>query len=114
MPGATIGHRAVVLRAFLRYFVGTTILKIIEIFNMQFYFKLTAGGLMQSWRTLATTLKSWYDEIGGMVQSSGVLHADETGWRINGKTHWLWAFTTQNATYYVIDKSRASPVVLRF
>jgi hypothetical protein len=33
---------------------------------------------------------------------------------LNGKTHWLWAFSTQHATYYVIDRSRASSVVLRF
>jgi transposase len=114
MPGATIGHRAVVLSAFLHYFVGVPILKIITIFNIQFFFKLTAGGLSQCWRKLATTLKPWHDEIGEMIKSSGVMHADETGWRINGKTHWLWAFSTQNATYYMIDRSRASPVVLRF
>ena len=48
-----------------------------------------------------------------MVKASGVMHADETGWRINGQTHWLWAFSTQYATYDMIDKSRASPVVLR-
>jgi transposase len=114
MPGATIGHRAVVLSAFLHYFVGVPILKIITIFNIQFFFKLTAGGLSQCWQKLAAVLKPWYDEIGEMIKSSGVMHADETGWRINGKTHWLWAFTTQHATYYIIDRSRASPVVLRF
>jgi transposase-like protein len=43
-----------------------------------------------------------------------VLHADETGWRVNGKTYWMWCFTNQDTTYYVIDKSRGSPVVKRF
>ncbi|MDR2440978.1 MAG: IS66 family transposase [Planctomycetaceae bacterium] len=56
----------------------------------------------------------WYDEIGDLLRHSAVLHADETGWRVNGKTYWLWCFTTQDATYFVIDRSRASPVVLRF
>jgi len=60
------------------------------------------------------TLKPWYEEIGEMIKNSGVLHADETGWRVNGQTFWLWAFTTKEATYYVINKSRASPVVLKF
>jgi hypothetical protein len=114
MPGAAIGHRAVVLSAFLHYFVGIPILKIITIFNIQFFFKLTAGGLLHCWQKLATTLKPWHEEIGEMIKKSGVLHADETGWRVNGKTFWLWAFTTKNGTYYVINKSRASPVVLKF
>jgi len=114
MPGAIIGHRTVVLSAFLHYFIGTTISQIVEIFNTQFYFKVSQGGLIQFWHRLASALKGWYDEIGEMVKKSGVLHADETGWRVNGETFWLWAFTTKNATYYIINKSRASPVVLQF
>jgi transposase len=114
MPGAQIGHRVVVLSAFLHYLIGTTIAKIVEIFGMQFWFKLTPGGLVQLWHRLALTLKPWYDEIGEMVKACGVLHADETGWRVNGKTYWLWVFTTQTATYYLIDQSRASRVVLEF
>ena len=114
MPGATIGHRVVVLSAFLHYFVGVTISKIIEIFATQFYFKVSAGGLVNLWHKLATVLAPWYDEIGEMVKDFGVLHADETGWRVNGKTFWLWVFATKNATYYIINQSRASPVVLNF
>lgn len=114
MPGATIGHRTVVLSAFLHYLVGTTISQIVDIFNTQFYFKLTPGGLVHAWHNLAAVLKGWYEQIRESAKHSAVLHADETGWRVNGKTHWLWCFTTQNETYYVIDKSRGSPVVKRF
>jgi hypothetical protein len=41
-------------------------------------------------------------------------HADETGWRINGLLGWLWCFTTPAATLFAIERSRASPVVLKF
>jgi hypothetical protein len=81
MPSATIGHRTVVLSAFLHDFVGIPISKIITIFNIQFFFKLTQGGLMNLWHRLASVLNPWYDEIGEMVKTSGVMHADETGWR---------------------------------
>jgi len=47
---------------------------------------LLADGLINLWHRLAAVLGVWYDEIGGMVQSEDVLHADETGWRVNGKT----------------------------
>jgi len=43
-----------------------------------------------------------------------VLFADETGWRVDGKTHWLWCFTTRDLTYYMIDRSRGSPALLKF
>ena len=45
---------------------------------------------------------------------SAVLHADETGWRVNGKTHWLWCFTTPRLTYYMIHRSRGHPALLEF
>jgi transposase len=48
------------------------------------------------------------------IQKAGVLHGDETGWRVNGKTHWLWCFTSIKATIFVIERSRAGPVVLEF
>jgi len=103
-----------VLSAFLHYFVGVTISKIVEIFNTQFQFPLTSGGLIQLWQNLALVLMLWYEEIAESAKSSAVLHADETGWRVNGKTHWMWCFTNGDVTYYVIDRSRASPVVRRF
>jgi transposase len=102
MPNASIGNRTVVLTAFLHYLIGTTISQIVDIFNAQFYFKLTPGGLVHLWRNLALVLAIWYEEIGDVARSSAVLHADETGWRVNGKTHWLWCFTNQDVTYYVI------------
>jgi transposase len=39
------------------------------------------------------------------------LFCDETGWRLSGITHWLWCFATSKLCYYVIDRSRASPVI---
>jgi len=46
--------------------------------------------------------------------TSAVLHADETGWCVNGKGHWLWCFTTTRLTYYLIDQGRGRPVLARF
>ena len=40
-----------------------------------------------------------------------MLHADETGWRINGVTVWLWAFATRHYCYYLIDPRRGAAVV---
>ena len=45
---------------------------------------------------------------------SAVLHADETGWRVNGKTNWLWSFSTTLLTYFMIDRSRGSPALMKF
>jgi hypothetical protein len=106
--------RTVIFTAFLRYFIGVLILKIISIVGVLFYFKLTSGGLIDLWHRLAELFHPWYEEIAELAKNLSVLHADETGWRVSGKTCWMWCFTNQDTTYDVIDKSRGSPVVKRF
>jgi transposase len=114
LPGATIGLRVVVLSAWLHYLLGVTLAQIIDVFNFHLHFKLTAGGLVQMWRRLREILWAWYLEIQAQALDSAVLHADETGWRVDGKTYWLWCFTTADLTYYLIDRSRGSPALKRF
>ena len=43
-----------------------------------------------------------------------MLHADETGWRVNGQTWWLWCFANSEVCYYMIDRSRGSPALEKF
>ncbi len=43
-----------------------------------------------------------------------MLQADETGWRVNGKTYWLWCFTSTDVTYDMIDRRRGSPALKKF
>jgi len=114
LPGSTIGWRVVVLSAWLHYLLGVTLAQILDVFNFHLHFKLTAGGLVQMWRRLREILFAWYLEIQTPALSSAVLHADETGWRVNGQTHWLWCFTTTELTYYLIDRSRGSPALKKF
>ncbi|WP_459874021.1 IS66 family transposase, partial [Endothiovibrio diazotrophicus] len=45
--------------------------------------------------------------------SAAVLHADETSWRVNGVTYWLWGFCTTFLCYFLIDPHRSSAVVAR-
>jgi transposase-like protein len=114
LPGSQIGLRVVVLSAWLHYLLGTTLTQIIDVFNFHLHFKLTAGGLVQMWQRLQDILFAWYLQIQEQALNSAVLHADETGWRVNGQTHWLWCFTTPNLTFYMIDRCRGSPTLKKF
>jgi transposase len=87
LPGSTIGLRVVVLSAWLHYLLGTTLAQIVEVFNFHLHFKLSPGGLVQMWRRLREILLAWYLEIRAQAPDSAVLHADETGGRVDGKTH---------------------------
>ncbi len=74
-------------------------------------FPVSPGGLTLAWKNLATLVEGQYDAIGQTIRASAVLHADETGWRINGVTCWLWAFATRQYCYYLIDPRRGAAVV---
>jgi transposase len=111
LPNAMIGLRLVVLTAWLHYLIGVSVNNLVKTISVFSSLKITAGGLTQAWKKLAFLLEPLYDEIGRRVSQSAVLSADETGWRLNGITHWLWGFATSTFCYYRITKSRASPVV---
>lgn len=114
LPNATLGNRVLVLSAWLHYALGNTLSQIVEVFNFHLQLKITPGGLIQMWYRLQALLFAWYEEIQREALKSAVLHADETGWRVDGKTHWLWCFTTPDLTFYMIDRSRGSPALMKF
>jgi transposase len=113
IPNATLGNRTLVLSAWLHYCLGTTLSQVVDVFNFHLTIKVTPGGLIQMWHRLARILVAWNEEIKQQALESGVLHGDETGWRVNGKTQWLWCFATEHLSYFMIDRSRGSPALLK-
>jgi transposase len=114
MPGATLGNGIVALTTVMHYGLGLTIDQTREVFASHLRTPLSAGGLVDLWRRAGTVLLPWYEEIGQQAKASATLHADETGWRVNGDTHWLWCFCNHLNCYYLIDESRGSDVLRKF
>ena len=114
MPKATFGHRVVVLAAWLHYGLAMTLSQVVSLLRGHMHFDVSEGGLVDAWHRLANLLASWYEQIGEEIKASAVLFADETGWRVNTHTHWLWCFTTSHATFYMINRSRGSPALNQF
>lgn len=106
LPNCRIGNRVTALSAWWHYGLGTTTSQVRELLGSHLKFKLTDGGLTQLWHRLAEVLTPWYEQIRAQCLRAGVLHGDETGWRVNGETHWLWCFATKGETLYLIDRSR--------
>jgi transposase len=113
MPNSTLGLSVLIMTAWLHYWVGMSVRNLVKLLATFWAFEVSPGGLTQAWNNLAATLKPIYDDIGKNIQNAAVLNADETGWRISGITHWLWCFVTDKWCYFVIDKSRGSPVIKR-
>jgi len=114
LPNSAIGNHVLALTAWLHYGLGQTISQIVAVLNAHLQLKVSAGGLVQMWHRLCEYLGEWVEEIKAEALRGAVLHADETGWRVDGRTEWLWCFTNENVTYYMIDRCRGSPALKRF
>lgn len=76
--------------------------------HLQTYFnlKVSEGELNNLLNKGQQVFNSKWQEIIELVKNSKAVNADETGWKINGENHWLWAFTTDKAIRYTISRSR--------
>lgn len=114
MPNAALGHHVMALSSWFHYGLGITIGQVRDILAQHLHTQVTAGGLVDGWGRLADCLLPWYEQIAQEVRAAGVMHADETGWRVDGRTYWLWCFANPRSCYYMIDPSRGSAALQRF
>ncbi len=110
--GVMIGPHAKALAANLKHRLGVSYGKVGEVLNDTFGLRVSRSGWCQADQTLARKARPVYAELVEAIRQSSVVHADETGWRIGTLSAWLWVFTQQEATVYVIRDTRGSEVVL--
>ena len=61
---------------------------------------------MASWKRMAEIFAPWYIQIAQDARGGAVLHADETDWRMNGRTWWLWCFASHD-TCRAVDRAES-------
>ena len=73
---------------------------------------VASAALVRSGHRLRKLAQPSYDRLVEAAKTSAVQHVDETGWKIGGRSAWLWDFADEYATLYRIRKSRAHDVVV--
>ena len=53
----------------------------------------------------------WSHDIIKIIRSAKILYIDETQYKLNGQTWWLWTFVCGDAILFVIRKSRSKKVM---
>lgn len=110
IPYGHLGPRVLSVMALLKYHYVLPGNKIKAILQELCGLKVSEGGIAQALQRLGRYLGEETGVILGWIRRAAYKHADETGWKINGKNHWLWAFVNEMWAYYVIHQSRASKV----
>jgi transposase len=110
--GVVVGPRAKALASNLKHRLVSSYGKVSEVLNDAFDLRVCRSGWCQADRKLAETARPVYEKLVEIVRQCSVVHADETGWRIDTLSAWLWVFTNQEVTVYAIRDNRSSDVVL--
>jgi transposase len=73
---------------------------------------IASAALVRSGHRLRRLALPSYDRLVDAARHSAVRHVDETGWKIGGRSAWLWVFADAPATLYRIRRSRGHEVVI--
>lgn len=112
-----IGVRLASLIGFLRTPLRLPLLTIRRYLRSVHQLTLSVGGLQEILHDLRQATQPTLDALKHQARRSRILHGDETSWRENGQTGYIWSFSTPGedaVRYYEYDVSRAQVVVKRF
>jgi hypothetical protein len=111
LPGTDIGMNTTIMATYLWVTACLPYTRIASYLKDFFGQVISTAGLASHLIGVAKIMKPVQEEILEDVKSSAVIHADETGWRVDGKLWWMWIFGNSQSAFYTIDDSRGSDVV---
>jgi transposase len=71
---------------------------------------LSAGEIVEALHAVAEAGRPVYDGLRATLRESDYVHGDETGWREDGQSGYLWSFCRPDVRYYKRDASRGHQV----
>ncbi|MBV8488170.1 MAG: IS66 family transposase, partial [Planctomycetaceae bacterium] len=106
------GPRLLGFAADLKHRVGTPFRKAAAVLTTLTGLVVSAAALVRGSQRLARLAGPSYEALVEAARHSAVQHVDETGWKIGGRSAWLWVFADAHATVYRIRRSRGHEVVV--
>lgn len=113
LPGAQIGPRARLLAGYCRAHLGISLEKTDDLLWQLFGLDVSRAGTLGHIRWGAALFDPVIEKLFEVLRESPVIHADETGWRIDGKNVWAWCFSNPRLALFLIDHHRSADVVRR-
>ena len=104
--GVQLGPGVVALIVELHTEMGVPLAKVAHLLRTTFGLQVTPGGLAHVLHRAARAAAPAYAALCEQVRNAPVVTPDETGWRVGGVRHWLWAFVTPDTTVYAICPGR--------
>jgi hypothetical protein len=104
LPRSLYGNQLIATAAIMHYLHGIPMGRIIEQID------IGLGPLIKIFHRLAKLLGTLPDRLIEQYRHSAVKHADETGWRNDGQSGYVWLFATDKISLFLFRKTRSSSV----
>ena len=85
--------------------------RIVQLVNDIFSYKISPATIQSSRKGCTDNLPGFFNRVDDIIRESEVAHADETGFRVNGKLWWLHVACTEFVTRYFIHKKRGADAI---
>lgn len=95
---------------YARYRLRLTDQKIQESLRDLYGFRISLGEIVEKLKQAEALFGKDYEAISELIKQATIVHADETGWRMDGKNWQLWVFLTDKGVRYVIEDTRGKRV----
>ena len=109
-PPVIVGHDLIALLSIMREQMGVSYRKLSTFSSEVLQVSLTPSGVLGIINRISEKVKPVYKGIEVSLSAQSVLHADETGWRMDGQRWYMWVFCNRDIVYFHPDQSRASKV----
>jgi transposase len=109
-PPIVIGPNLSILLTVMRQ-AGLTYRKLASLSTDLFEIPLTPAGVLGIVSRNAELLRPIYQQIQTSLRQEEVLHIDETGWKINFSTAYIWCLCNPRLAWFHPNPSRAAQVV---
>jgi transposase len=108
-----LGPNVLGLATELKHDLGVSYGKVARWVRLTFGLDAAPASFARADQRLAQDFAPTYADLQTQLRQSAAVHADETGWKVGGHSAWLWVFTNEQVTLYVIDPHRDHDVVER-
>lgn len=100
--GNTIGPGILTMGAELKHRLGVPYRKICDFLKTYCGVSVAPATFVRAEQRLAKLAEPTYQLLIDALRRCQVVHADETGWRVNCVNGWLWVFSNKDVTIYAI------------
>lgn len=111
LPKSYVGPKAKSLAAFLKYVIKISDRDIRTIFKKVFNLAIVTSSITGFKSQIKARALPLYKQLLEELKKSPFIHADETGWPLDGQNNWLWTFSDKRICFSHIDKGRGQSVV---